>query len=174
MIDDSWQEKTISFFQRLLPFMVAVLMVLLNYLPAYIDVFNNIRPDFGLMAVYFWMLYRPDLFGLYSVAILGLLDGAISSAALGLDLFAYLLMYVLIVPLRNILIGRSFVVIWCAFVAISFGVLLVKWLLATIYFGKILPILALMLTILLGAAVYPVVSMMLAFIKKWFLQDDEL
>ncbi|MBQ9235880.1 MAG: hypothetical protein IJ184_05390 [Alphaproteobacteria bacterium] len=173
MIEEDWQDNAVSLFQRLLPVGTAVILVLLAYGPVYIDLFNNIRPDLGMIAIYFWMLQRPDLFDLKSVTILGIIDGAVSASAFGLGLFSYLLMYVLMMHLRKYLNGRSFVVIWYGFMALSLGVMIVKWLAASIYHGEFLPILPAMFSYLIGAAIYPVTAMLLAALQNWFLQDDD-
>lgn len=174
MIEDNWQENAVSLFERLLPLVSAVLLMLISYVPIYFGLFNNIRADLGLVAIYFWMLNRSDLFDLKSVVFMGLLDGSLSSTAFGLSLFAYLLMYVLMINLRKFFSGRPFVVIWYGFMAMSLVVCLIKWLLATIYYGQFLPMTSLMFSYLQGAAVYPLVSMLLALLQNIFLQDDEL
>lgn len=174
MIDNDWQDNAVSFFQRLLPLVTAVLMALSSYIPVYIGIISNIRPDMGMIAIYFWMLHRGDLFDLKSVVLLGLIDGALGTTALGMSLFAYLVVYVLMTNLRKFLNGRPFVVVWYGFMAVSLVAILLKWLVATIYWGKFLSMTSLMFSYFLGAAVYPVMSMVLAFVQNCFLQDDEL
>lgn len=174
MIDNDWQDDAVSFIQRILPLTTAILLVLSAYVPIYVSFINNIRPDMGMIAIYFWMLHRSDLFDLKSVVLLGLLDGAVSSTAFGLGLFAYLIIYVLMINLRKFLNGKPFVVNWYGFMAVSLIALLLKWLMATIYWGMFLPITTLMFSYLLGAAVYPLISTILGFIQNSFLQDDEL
>ena len=90
MIEDNWQDNVASLFERLLPVSTAVILMLLTHAPIYLGVFNNVRADLGLAAVYFWMLNRSDLFDLKSVVFMGILDGTLSSSAFGLTLFSYL------------------------------------------------------------------------------------
>ena len=101
MIEEDWQDEAVSWGQRLLPPVLAIIFVMLSYLPIYINFFNNIRPDLGLAAIYFWMMYRPDLFDLKTVAVMGLVDGVMSSSMFGLGLFSYLFMYLLMLNLRK-------------------------------------------------------------------------
>ncbi len=174
MIEDDWQDNATSLIERLLPLTLATICLLLEYVPIYIGIFNNIRPDFGLIAIYFWLLNRADLFDLKSVVFIGLLDGILSASAFGLGLFGYLLMYVLMVNLRKFLNGRSFLVIWYSFMALSLIILLVKWLVAAVYYGQFLPLTPLMFSYLQGVALYPLVSMLLIMTQNIFVQDDEL
>lgn len=174
MIEDNWQDNVASLFERLLPVGTAVILMLLTYAPIYLGVFNNVRADLGLVAVYFWMLNRSDLFDLKSVVFMGILDGTLSSSAFGLTLFSYLLMYVLMINLRKFLNGRSFVVVWYGFIALSLVTYLLKWMIATVYYGQFLPMTSLMFSYFQCAAIYPLISMLLAWIQNIFLQDDEL
>ena len=64
---DDFEENVVSLFQRLLPILTSIVFMLLAYIPINLAMFNNIRPDLGLACIYFWMLHRPDLFGLTSI-----------------------------------------------------------------------------------------------------------
>lgn len=173
MIEEDWQDEAVSWGQRLLPPVLAIIFVMLSYLPIYINFFNNIRPDLGLAAIYFWMMYRPDLFDLKTVAVMGLVDGVMSSSMFGLGLFSYLFMYLLMLNLRKYFNGRSFVVLWYGFIAMSLVTMLIKWLVASVYHACFLPMSTLIFSYLIGAAIYPVVSMFFACIQNLFLQDDD-
>ena len=78
MIEDDWQDNATSLIERLLPITLATVCLLLEYLPIYIGLFNNIRPDLGLVAIYFWLLNRSDLFDLKFEAV-GLINAWASS-----------------------------------------------------------------------------------------------
>ncbi len=173
-MSEEFDEKVASLFQKLLPLLSTIVFLLLAYVPLNVVVFSNIRPDLGLVCIYFWMLHRPDLFSLASIVVLGLLDGAISSALSGASLLAYLVMYVLIFNTQKFFNAKSFVVVWYGFMAISLATLLVKWLVVSVYYSRFLPISMLMFSYLIGVALYPLISMILAFIQNRFIQDDGL
>lgn len=173
-MNEDFDENVVSLFQKILPLATAVFCLLLAYVPLNVAMFNNIRPDLGLVCIYFWMLHRPDLFGLVSIVILGLLDSAISSALPGASLFAYLTMYLLIYNTQKFFNAKPFVVIWYGFMALSLTTMLIKWLVVSIYFSRFLPLSMLMFSYLIGVALYPLVSMVLAFIQNRFIQDEGL
>lgn len=173
-MNEDFDENVVSLFQKILPLATAVFFLLLAYVPLNVAMFNNIRPDLGLVCIYFWMLHRPDLFGLVSIVILGLLDSAISSALPGASLFAYLTMYLLIYNTQKFFNAKPFVVIWYGFMALSLTTMLIKWLVVSIYFSRFLPLSMLMFSYLIGVALYPLVSMVLAFIQNRFIQDEGL
>lgn len=173
-MNEDFDENVASFFQRSLPLASSAIFLLLAYIPLNVAVFNNIRPDLGLICIYFWMLHRPDLFGLVSIVILGLLSSAVSSALPGASLFAYLTLYVLIYNTQKFFNAKPFVVIWYGFMALSLTTLLVKWLVVSIYYSRFLPLSMLIFGYLIGVALYPLVSMILAFIQNRFIQDEGL
>ena len=76
-MSEDFDEKVVTHFQKSLPIMTSVVLLLLAYLPLKIDFFYNVRPDFGLMCIYFWMLHRPDLFGIGSIIIMSIVVSVI-------------------------------------------------------------------------------------------------
>ena len=173
-MNESLNENIVSFLQKSLPLLSSVIILLLAYIPLNVTFLNNIRPDLGLICVYFWVLHRPDLFSLVSIVVLGLLDMSVSSALPGAALFAYLTMYVLLYNTQRLFNAKPFVVIWYGFMALSLATILIKWLVVSIYYGRFLPISMLMFGYLIGVALYPLVSAVLAFVQNKFIQDEGL
>ncbi len=173
-MSDDFDEKVVTLFQRLLPFVTSVLFMLLSYIPINVSIFNNIRPDLGLACIYFWMLHRPDLFGVTEIVFLGVINGAISSALPGAGLLAYLVMYVLVYNTQKFFNAKSFVVIWYGFMALALSTLLIKWMVVSVYYSQFLPISMLMFSYFIGVALYPLMSIVLAFVQNKFIQDDGL
>lgn len=173
-MNEDFNENVVPIFQKSLPLISSIVLLLLAYLPINVVVFNNMRPDLGLACIYFWILHRPDLFNLTSIVILGLIDMVISSALPGASLLAYLTMYVLLYNTQNFFNAKPFVVIWYGFIALSLATLLVKWLVVSIYYSSFLPLSMLVFVYLIGVAVYPLVSIVLAFVQNKFIQDEGL
>ena len=98
----------------------------------------------------------------------------ISSALPGASLLAYLTMYVLLYNTQKFFNAKPFVVIWYGFIALSLATLIVKWLVVSIYYSTFLPLSMLMFCYLIGVAVYPLVSAVLAFVQNKFIQDEGL
>ena len=172
-MNEKLDEKVYSFFQKSLPLLTSVVFMLLGYTPLNLVFFNNVRPDMGLICIYFWVLHRPDLFGLLSIIVLSVVEISVSSTLLGADFFAYLVMYTLIYNVGKYFNSKPFVVIWYGFMAFSLASLLLKWLIVSFYYSKFLPISVLIFEYLIAVALYPVVSMILAFVQNKFIGDDE-
>ncbi len=173
-MNEDFNENVVSLLQRLLPLISSIVLLLLAYLPVNVAAFNNMRPDLGLACIYFWVLHRPDLFNLTSIVVLGIVDMVISSALPGASLLAYLTMYVLLYNTQKFFNAKPFVVIWYGFIALSLATLIVKWLVVSIYYSTFLPLSMLMFCYLIGVAVYPLVSAVLAFVQNKFIQDEGL
>lgn len=162
-----------SLFQRLLPFLSSVLLVLLSYVPIDFIFLNNIRPAIAMICVYFWMFHRPDLFNLWSVYFLGMIDDIISSAPFGSNIFALLVLYVLINNASRFFNSKPFVVTWYGFAGLSLLALLARWFVVSIYYGQFLPLTILLFSYLVTIAAYPLISLLLAFIQNKMIRDEE-
>lgn len=173
-MSDNFDEKVITHFQRLLPLVTSIAFLLLAYVPVNFSFFYNVRPDFGLMCIYFWMLHRPDLIGIGTIVIMGVVSIAISSSVIGASLIAYLVMYVLMYNFQKLFNAKPFVVIWYGFMALSLVSILVKWLVVSVYYNMFLPLSILMLGYLIGIVMYPLMAIVLAFVQNRFIQDDGL
>ena len=173
-MSEDFDEKVVTHFQKSLPIMTSVVLLLLAYLPLKIDFFYNVRPDFGLMCIYFWMLHRPDLFGIGSIIIMSIVVSVISSSVMGASFIVYLVMYILIYNTQKLLNAKSFVAVWYGFMALSLISMLVKWIVVSIYYNEFLPMSMLMLGYFMGVVLYPMIFMILAFVQNKFIHGDGL
>lgn len=173
-MSEDFDEKVVTLFQRFLPLITSIAFLLLAYLPLNFGLFYNVRPDFGLMCIYFWMLHRPDLIGIGTIVVMGIVSIAISSSVAGASLVGYLVMYILMYNIQKLFNAKPFVVIWYGYMALCLVSLLVKWLVVSVYYDTFLPLSILMLGYLLGIVIYPLVSVVLAFVQNRFIQDDGL
>ena len=167
-------ENITSLFQRLLPVLMSVLLILLSYIPLDFMSLNSIRPAIGITCVYFWLQHRPDLFNLWSVFCLGLVDDVISASPFGSNVFELLLMYVLVNNTSRFLNAKPFVVLWYGFAALSLVTMLSRWLVVSVYYSRFLPLSMLFFSYLVTIAVYPLISLLLAFVQNNLIQDEEL
>lgn len=169
---EEWQEVTGSWFYRKLPLLFSVVLVLFSFLPLKSDIADNARPAVGLMCAYFWLVYRPDLFNLPMVFILGIIVDAASAAPFGSGLTAMLVMYLLVTNLIRYLNGRIFVVLWVGIALLLPFCLLTQWMVLSLYYEHMLPLSLLFFSYLMSLACYPVVGGLNALVLNRFLQDD--
>ena len=79
-MSEELRENLAASLQKLLPLLTSIILVLMSYVPLNFAAANNLRPAVGLMCVFFWMLHRPDVFNLFSVYFLGLVEDIVTSA----------------------------------------------------------------------------------------------
>lgn len=161
------------YFQRMLPLITSILLLLISYIPLNFSISNNMRPAMGIICVYFWMIHRPDLFNLVSVYILGLFDDIISSVPMGSNILALLVLYLLVNNLQHFFNGKPFIITWYGFATLSLATFCVKWLVVSIYYGQFLPLSILFFTYLVTIAFYPFISLINAFVQNTLIRDEE-
>lgn len=172
-MSEEFEENIASLFQRMLPLVSSLVLLFISYVPLEFSLFNNIRPVVGMICVYYWMLHRPDLFNLWSVYTLGLIDDVISSSPFGSNIFALLLLYILINNTSKFFNAKPFVVTWYGFCLLSLVALMARWLLVSVYYGQFLPLSMVLFAYLVTIAAYPLISLILAFIQNNLIQDEE-
>lgn len=168
-----FEENITSIFQHMLPFLVSAILLLFSYVPFDFMFLNSIRPAMGMICVYFWLQHRPDLFNLWSVFFLGVLDDVVTSSPLGSNIFELLLMYVLVNNTSRFLNAKPFIVLWYGFALLALVTMLSRWLIVSVYYSQFLPLSMLFFSYMVTIAVYPLISLLLAFVQNNFIQDDE-
>jgi len=121
-----------------LPFLVGLVCVLLSFVPLSAIFDADVAPAFGLMAIYFWAVQRPDVFPVYAVFSVGLLYDLLSAGPLGLWALVYLVVYGIVVSQRLLFIGQTFTLFWLGFLVAALVAGLFGWGLASLYFGQVL------------------------------------
>lgn len=172
-MNDEWSENLTLYFQRLLPLLFSLLLLFVSYIPLDLPISNNIRPVVGMICTYFWLLHRPDVFNLLSVYLLGLTEDVISSAPFGSNIFALLVLYVLVTNLSRFFNAKPFVIIWYGFALLSLVTFLSRWLLVSVYYSHFLPLATVMFSYLVTAAAYPILSLINVFVQNRLMTDEE-
>ena len=99
-------------------------------------------------------------------------EDVISSAPVGSNIFALLVMYLLVTNLSRFFNAKPFVIIWYGFVLFSLVTFLSKWLLVSVYYSHFLPLAAVMFSYLMTAAVYPILSVINVFVQNRLMTDE--
>ena len=110
-----------------IPFLSSVFLVLLTAIPIYLPGFGDIPINVGLIAAFYWAIYRPDLFPAIAAFFLGLWQDILIGGPVGLYSIILLLTNWLIVSQRRFFQGKSFVIIWCSFSIVSLSTATLSW-----------------------------------------------
>ena len=122
-----------EFATTLTPFAISAALILLSVIPIQVPAIGSVAPNLGLVAVFYWTVYRPDLMPAIAVLPLGLWQDLLNGAPLGLNALTLLIVYGVIVFQRIFFRGKSFLVVWwafgltAAFAAFVFWLAVVGW-----------------------------------------------
>ncbi|MGH6896818.1 MAG: rod shape-determining protein MreD [Geminicoccaceae bacterium] len=156
-----WVRQLDARLRALAPFAVAVAAVLVDVLPLLGLGPWGITPFSTLCVVYFWSLYRPDLFGVLAAFSTGIVHDALAGLPLGLTALILLVVRQLVVVQQRFFLARSFPVVWCCFLLMAPVVEIARWLLISLLSGRLFALEPVLLSLLLTVALYPLASLLL-------------
>ncbi len=99
----------------LTPFVVALVLIMFSAMPINVSSIGPVAPNLGLIAVFYWTIYRPDLMPAIAVLPLGLWQDLMNAGPIGLNALTLLIVYGVIVFQRVFFRGKSFLIVWWAF-----------------------------------------------------------
>ncbi|MFQ5958821.1 MAG: rod shape-determining protein MreD [Alphaproteobacteria bacterium] len=146
----------------LTPFALTLALMLVSVVPLRLPGFAPVTPVVALMAVYYWSIYRPDLFPLAAVFFIGLVQDTLNGTPMGLSSLVLLLVQGVVVSQRRFFHGKAFLVEWWGFMLVAPGAALVTWTLASLYYGVLLVPRPLGFQLLLTIALYPCLTWLFA------------
>jgi rod shape-determining protein MreD len=144
-----------------MPFLIAVVRAMLISVPLQVPHVGAIAPYLTLAAVYYWAVFRPDLFGYGAAFCLGLFTDIMTGAPLGLGALVLVAVLAVSVTQRRFFLGKPFHILWWGFALIAPVAMVLTWLLASIYSGMFLPIGPVLLQAVVTVALFPAVAWVL-------------
>lgn len=158
--------------QRLIPFFFSLLFILFNYIQANLGYSNILRPEMGVICVFYWVLNRPDLFNMFTVFFLGFVSDIMSAVPLGTNIISYLVVYLFLNNMSSFFINKPFNGIWTGFAIIAILVEILKTLIVSVYYAKFIPTGHMFFTVLFTIACYPLISFINSFVRKYLMNDE--
>ena len=171
---ENWREVVSGFIEKFLPLFISILWLIVSLIPLRSELNLNARPMIGLMCVYFWTMYRSDLFNLLSVFVLGIFSDVLSIAPFGIYLLMYLIMYLSVVKLIKYITEKTFEISWIGLSLLLFAVMVAGWFVSSVYYAQFLPVKNFLFSYLLSVALYPVVAGVNAWVSNVFLQEESI
>jgi rod shape-determining protein MreD len=157
-----WLRQLDAQLRSLAPFATGILAALIDVIPMTGLGARGVTPFSTLCVVYFWGLYRPDLFTALAAFLTGLIYDALAGLPLGLTSLVLLLVRHLVVVQQRFFLARSFPVIWCCFVLLALAALALRWVLECLWWGRLFASEPILLELLLTLAFYPLATLLLA------------
>ena len=173
-MEDSFSDIILYQFKKVLPLLFTVILVMLAYVPIRIPFSKFLRPDVAMICVYFWTLYRRDLFGPISVAVLGIVADSLGAVPLGINMFVFILVYVLAITYGMFVNTKPFAISWIGAALILLVAYITKWLLMSVYYSVFLPFTGTCIGYLATILLYPLIARLNIFMQNRFLANDEV
>jgi rod shape-determining protein MreD len=162
----SWLHQLDAYLRALVPFATALIAVLIDVAPLAGTGPSGLCSFATLCAVYFWSLYRPDLFTPTATFVTGLVYDGLAGLPLGLSSLVLLLVRNLMVVQQRFFLARSFPVVWFCFLLLAPAVEAARWLLSCLWWGHLFAIQPALLELLVTMAFYPLASWLLGRIHN--------
>ncbi|MSO81376.1 MAG: rod shape-determining protein MreD [Alphaproteobacteria bacterium] len=157
-------------FERLsrgiVPAASVLMLALLSVLPMPVAGLATVMPAFGLMAIYYWVVLRPDLLPRVVVFALGLVVDALSGLPFGVHALVYLLVHAAMLDQRRFIAGRPFWLFWSCFAMVAVAAQAGTWVIASLLRGAVLAPLATLATTCLTIAAFPLATFVLVRLQR--------
>ena len=158
--------------RHLFPFALSVMLVILGVVPLPIPGYGLMAPAFGVMAVYYWAIHRPDLMPAIAVFALGLLQDILTGGPLGVNALVLLLVFGVMRNQRRPFLGKPFPVMWFGFLIVAPCALAVQWLVASVALDRLIPPASAGVELLFTLALYPCVTWLFVTGQRAFLRQE--
>ncbi len=152
--------------EAIIPFATCVVSVMLTMLPYGLSSNLVVAPAFAFMAIYYWTLFRPNLMHPIMIFFVGLYQDLLSMGPLGLWATTYLLLYAYWLLRREYFTGRSFASLWFSFGISVVILMLVSWIITSIFFTQFVSPRAVIIQGLFTFFLYPLYARFLAYFNR--------
>ncbi len=157
-----WLRQLDAQLRVVVPLLTALIAVLIDVAPLAGSGPAGLTSFSTLCVVYFWSLYRPDLFTPTAAFVTGLIYDGLAGLPLGLTSLALLLVRNLMIVQQRFFLGRSFPVIWSCFLVLVPIIEAGRWLLSSLWWGHVFALQPMLLELAVTVAMYPAASWLLS------------
>jgi rod shape-determining protein MreD len=147
------------FIASVLPFLMAVMLVVLVNLPVSFTGHLVPAPSLALAAVYYWVLVRPDLMPPVAVFMTGLLEDILSGGPPGLWAAGFLAAYLLTDRERDTLAGLKGIGAILGFAGSAMVSAVTAYLLVLLVYWRTPPVAPLLLETIVSVLFYPLIAL---------------
>ena len=113
--------------RSLSPMALTVLLIMVGMVPLRIPNLAPVMPALWLIAVYFWLVYRPESLPALAVFLFGLVPALLCRVALGVGVFVLLVVSAALAGQRRFFARGSFFFIWLTFLPTAAGAFFLTW-----------------------------------------------
>ncbi len=165
-MNDNFSEIMYHFFRHRIPLILSMLLVILFCMPLNFLELSGLRPQVGVICVYYWVEKRPYMFGPISAFLLGLLTDVCCATPLGINCLLLMVFAFVLNQIYHYFHPASFVTDWLFFALIATCLAFLKWLIFALYFGHFLNLLTIMPNVFSTIMFYPLIAYINNFVQN--------
>jgi rod shape-determining protein MreD len=154
---------------KLVPGLLTVILAIFTVVPVAIPGYASVTPNFVLMSIYHWSIYRPEHMPYFAVFLIGLLLDLLTTApgsVVGLTPLLLLIVRSTVLAQRRFFAGRSFPVVWWGFALVVALFDSLTWLVDSGLNGALLEPRSIAFQAVLTVACFPVLTLLFARIQR--------
>ena len=154
------------------PAAITILFVLIGVTPLQIPLYGPVASLLPLIALYYWVIHRPDLLPFSVVFAIGILHDLLTGAPIGLNAFVFLITSWTVLTQRRVLAGMPFLIVWWAFAMVAALAGLLEWAVYSAIYAQLMPVEPAAYRVMMTAAIYPVLAGLLHMVQRGFLLTE--
>ncbi|MFC4350167.1 rod shape-determining protein MreD [Fodinicurvata halophila] len=155
--------------RAVVPFVLTLLLLLLSLLPFSTPDYAPVVPSLAMPAVYYWVVFRPDLMPLWATFLIGLIQDLLTGVPLGTGIMMLLVLHLLVTGQRRIFTTATFAMLWVIFALFAALVYALGWVLAALLMPMTPSEGPVILQYALTVASYPCLAWLLGRAQQLFL-----
>jgi rod shape-determining protein MreD len=133
----------------------------------------NFLPLFDVMIIYYFAVYRPNIFSAWFLFLLGLMSDAMSGLPLGTTSIIYIITVKIFTHMsQKIMAQENFKQVFQQFIAFIFTILALKWLFLSLYYLKLYNIYPPLIQLSISASIYVIMHKFFDYLSTKLLGQD--
>ncbi len=151
--------------RQLPPLFASLFVVLLSAVPLPLPGSGHIAVNTGLICVFHWAVFRPDLFSPAAAFALGLCQDVVTGAPLGLNALVLLVAYGVVEANEILFRAGSYLAQWLCFALVALVAAALAWLATMILETRLIDPLPALLHVMVTAGAYPPLCWLLGLVR---------
>jgi rod shape-determining protein MreD len=151
------------------PSLLTLVLAILTVVPIGIPGYASVTPNFVLMSVYHWSIYRPEHMPYAIVFGIGLLLDLLTTApgsVVGLTPLLLMTVRSMVLGQRRFFAGRSFPLVWWGFAIVVAAVDVLSWLIDSGLNGSLIEPRSMAFQAVLTIACFPLLTLLFARVQR--------
>lgn len=151
-------------------YLIAIFFAMLSLSNIRIVAIANYLPLFDVMIIYYFAVYRPNIFSVWFLFMLGLISDALNGFPLGITSLIYIITTKSFTLFnQKAMVKEHFKQIFQQFITFIFIILFLKWLLLSIYYLKIYNIYPPIIQLIITSSLYVVMHRFFDYLSRTLL-----